>query len=256
LDFQPPYFSTFVLFSIYILAAKNKLAGEKLKLVTRLILIVFLVVILILLSSRMTLFFGFISAVVYSIIWIHRRKLYWRGLVAGIFMLGISLWLLTNIPLVKERFKEPFRTDFSVIDGGGETTLSIRWIKWKCSIKGILDSPFFGTGTGDSIDYLVSCYEKEKFWGMYPQYRFNSHNQYLELTLTLGLGALFILFYIFYRAFKTAIIRKNNLYFIFLLLVSFVCLTESFLERQWGLVFFVLFISLFSKSSKIDSAYV
>jgi O-antigen ligase len=254
LEFQPPYFSVFVLFSIYILSAKINLTTGRLFFFVHFTLILFLGLILVLLSSRMALFFGILSAAVIFMVRILNRHSVWQALIGGGFVLGCSLILVYSIPFLKERLEEPFRTDFSVIDGGEETTLSIRWVKWKCSVEGILSNPLLGTGTGDSIDYLVACYEKYNFWGMYPQYRYNSHNQYLELALTLGLIAFTVLFLILFRAFKVAIKSRDWLLILFLLLLTFVCLTESFFERQWGLIFFIFFTTLLMKRNQIISA--
>ncbi|MBK7649496.1 MAG: O-antigen ligase family protein [Flammeovirgaceae bacterium] len=144
---------------------------------------------------------------------------------------------ITQSNYLNDRIATLFTSDISAIDGGKETGLSIRIVKWKCSLVGIMEAPFFGTGTGDAVDYLVSCYEKENFWGQYPQYRFNSHNQYLETTLTLGITGLISLMGCLVLPFRLAIKRRDYQLLSCIALFSFCCLTESLLERQWGIVF-------------------
>ena len=165
-------------------------------------------------------------------------------------MIGLIGVMIMRSEYLYERFIRPTLADSSVISGGGETGLSIRLVKWKCSLEGIMEYPLLGVGTGDAEDYLVKCYEQKNFWGMYQQYRFNSHNQYLETGLTLGLIGFALLLCTILFPFSIALKQKDNLLMTFLFLFSFCCLTESVLERQWGIVFYTLFASLLSFSSK------
>jgi len=74
---------------------------------------------------------------------------------------------------------------------------------------------------------------------------FNLHNQYLEYFLKFGLIGLLYFLTILFLSFRKAIKEKNKLYFSFLLIFCLFSLTESNLEVQRGIVFFVLINAIF-----------
>lgn len=117
---------------------------------------------------------------------------------------------------------------------------------WKVTNEIISESGFWGVGTGDfknAIENKFTEKNMESFHG------YDSHQQYLQTTATVGyLGALFlILIFIImlYRAVKT----KNIFLFFLGLMYLLWGLTESMLERQAGVLFFVFFVFL------IDNIY-
>jgi O-antigen ligase len=114
--------------------------------------------------------------------------------------------------------------------------LTLRLVKWQCSLESIRSNPLFGVGIGDAQDHLQECYEQKNFWGRL--YRFNSHNEYLQSALGLGLAGLLLLLCCLAcplaKAFKTG----NYLYVMFLVLISLAFLTESMLERKQGIIFY------------------
>ena len=74
---------------------------------------------------------------------------------------------------------------------------------------------------------------------------FNLHNQYLEYFLKFGLIGLIYFLTILFLSFQKAIKDRNGLYFSFLIIFCMFSITESNLEVQRGIVFFVLINSLF-----------
>lgn len=246
IDFHPPYFAMYLAFAIIILIngffSEEIVSGIRKYLYAFLVLYFFLFVIL--LSARTVTVFLLLLLVISPLYFSYKKGKPIYGLLFAGFVVIITVSIVLSSDYLKDRVIRPITSDINVIDGGGETGLSIRIVKWRCSLKGIKDYPLFGVGTGDAVDFLVSCYEKENFWGMYPQYRFNSHNQFLETGLTLGiLGLTFFIICLALPVVK-ALKTHNNLMLAFVLLVGFCCLTESLLERQWGIVFFTFFISI------------
>lgn len=246
LPFHPPYFGMYLAFSVLVLLDFFFRSDEKKHI--RILFacgVLFFIGFIILLSARTALGFLILYFLIGGTYFFYKRKkiIPWLGSFLMAAVLGFLL--IAQSEFLKNRITKLFTTDLSVVEGGGENELTIRLVKWKCSWEGIMENPLLGTGTGDAVDYLVSCYEKKNFWGMYPQYRFNSHNQYLETVLTLGLpGFIFFLACLMlpvYFAFR----KKHFLFFSFIALFAFCCLTESLLERQQGIVFFTFFLSLF-----------
>lgn len=169
------------------------------------------------------------------------------GISAVILLIAGTVLLSYKADFLKTGFKKIIESDFNASpDGTNGNSLTLRIVKWQCSIKGIRENPVFGTGTGDSQDYLNKCYEQKNFWGQYPSYHFNAHNQYLETTLTVGLLGLLFFLACLIIPFINALKGKQYLFLSFLFLLSVNSLTESFLERQHGVVFYSFFLSIFT----------
>lgn len=73
----------------------------------------------------------------------------------------------------------------------------------------------------------------------------NFHNQYIQNFAELGIFGLLFLIIMLFVLLKNAIRNKDFTHFAFSILMISVFLTESFLWRQRGVVFFVLFYCLF-----------
>jgi O-antigen ligase len=127
---------------------------------------------------------------------------------------------------------------------------SIRLAIWRCSFDLIEQHGLIGLGTGDVQDELQKAYEKRKFYFASRYNNYNAHNQYIQQLLSHGIiGLVSLLLSIgigFYLAFK----QKNTLYFYFLVIFAVICLTESFLEINKGIIWYSFFNSLFAFSKK------
>ncbi|MFD2908602.1 O-antigen ligase family protein [Flavobacterium ardleyense] len=106
-----------------------------------------------------------------------------------------------------------------------------------------------GFGLNASLNKLL---EKENQHNLYPGYgNYNFHNQYVQNFAELGfIGFLMLLVLLFINtinAFKS----KNFIHIAFAILMISLFLTESFLWRQRGVMFFVLFYCLFNTKNDI-----
>jgi len=251
LELQAPYFGMFLVMTIIILVnhwidARNQISSSKSVMLG--IALLFLVGFVVLLSARTATAFLLLYGAT-SVFMLGTKRQRWFATGLGVIGIALMLTMIANSGYLQDRFIKPLMADISVTSGGQETGLSIRLVKWACSFEGVVEAPLLGVGTGDAEAFLVQCYEKENFWGKYPQYRFNSHNQYLETALTLGMVGLLVFLGTIVIPAIGALKRRDKLFLSFLALFAFCCLTESVLERQWGVIFFSLFVSLFSFSS-------
>lgn len=120
---------------------------------------------------------------------------------------------------------------------------SFRFNIYNCAIKVFKGSPFWGYGVGDAQDELNNCYSYNDQLLLNNNY--NSHNQYLDFTIKLGLLglaaflALIIVNYQYAKYSKSELVKY---------IIIFYCLnffTENILVRQSGLILFVFFIHFF-----------
>jgi hypothetical protein len=77
----------------------------------------------------------------------------------------------------------------------------------------------------------------------------NFHNQYIQNFAELGVFGLLILLIMLFVLIKKAFHNKDFINFTFSILMISVFLTESFMWRQRGVVFFVLFYCLFMQEN-------
>lgn len=78
----------------------------------------------------------------------------------------------------------------------------------------------------------------------------NFHNQYIQVFAELGIFGFLILILILFFNLKNAIKHKDFIHIAFAVLMISLFLTESFLWRQRGVVFFTLFYCLLNSSNK------
>jgi O-antigen ligase len=108
-------------------------------------------------------------------------------------------------------------------------------VKWQCSIEGLVANPIVGVGTGDTQEFLQACYKEKNFWG--EVFRYNSHNQFLQSALGLGLPGLLTLVACLWYQTRIAWAKKDYVYLVFIVIICVCFLTESVLERKQGILF-------------------
>ncbi|MBC7410863.1 MAG: O-antigen ligase family protein [Bacteroidia bacterium] len=130
----------------------------------------------------------------------------------------------------------------------------MRKLIWQDAITLIKQKPL-GYTTGDVDSALVIQYIKTEN-ALATQKHLNAHNQFLQTTLALGIvGLLTLLSLLYYPLFK---LNKEAWFFylFFSLIITFNFLTESMLQTQSGIVFFVLsYCILVSSNTKTITQY-
>jgi O-antigen ligase len=114
----------------------------------------------------------------------------------------------------------------------------IRYRNWETNLRLIREHPIVGVGTGDAFDELQK--KRETWWHEYI-YEYNSHNQYLETTIRVGLVGLAVLLLCLFLLFKYSLKSNDFIFLSFIMIFAISCLTESLLLRQKGVLFFSFF---------------
>jgi len=129
------------------------------------------------------------------------------------------------------------------------TGASLRLFQIRVFLELIEEDAVFLTGYG--IDASQNMLKKKYIqYNLYPGfYKYNFHNQYLQIFAELGILGFLLLISLFYLCFHKALINKSFLFLSFTFLIAILCITESFLWRQRGMVFFITVTLLFLKES-------
>jgi O-antigen ligase len=195
--------------------------------------VLFTVVMVTQLSSRMAMLTGLAMIGAFVLILIRLRKFRW-WMTGGLALLVLLPWLLIQANSVnRSRVSEmvDLQADHTSNRWGGR---SLRVAKWKNTLECYTANPILGTGAGDFQNNLNKVYRRNQLETGYNN-QFNSHNQYLQTLATLGPLGLFLLLLGFLYGLWCAWNDQNwEALMVFVIILSSM-LTESMLERQKGL---------------------
>jgi O-antigen ligase len=110
----------------------------------------------------------------------------------------------------------------------------------------LLENPIFFNGFGLNAAQL-KIKEKQVQHNLYEEYgEKNFHNEYIQLFAELGIIGLILLLLMLGLNLKNALQSKDFIHISFAVLMISLFLTESFLSRQRGIVFFTIMYCLFN----------
>lgn len=262
LKLHPIYFGIYCLFSFVITVDYiiNQYKGNRrLQAVSIAVSNLLLIALAILLSSKIVL--GLV--ILYSVyIWLYKvEKVKAKGVYIGAILLFLIV-LIYNASYTKERLQRIVGTEWNIIQADqfkyneNFNGLSIRLVFWKLSVQHLIsdESLLFGVGTGDDKDFLNGVFAKHGLDSA-GYLNYNPHNQFVSTLNKLGLLGLGYLILFLILLFRFA--RKHNYYILtsLILIVSIVCLTESFLSLNKGIIFFSFFYSFLAIYKKRNLAY-
>jgi O-antigen ligase len=240
---HPAYFSMYLIFCLTILFTEKY--SSKRQEIIHLLLTLLISAFTAMLATRAA-----IIAFVVSAIFLVIGKIRNRQSVASlsIFIVAASIgFLVVFNPVARFRvIEEPMRTNYVANTSVTEwNSVSYRLVEWQGSWSVINDHMIFGVGTSGWKVALLDFYSN--YNSSVAGQMLNSHNQFLQVWMENGILTLFvILFCIFGFVFRPPI---NQKYVAFILIFSIMCITESILERQKGIVFFTMFQTLFLVSA-------
>ncbi len=252
--FHPSYLALYYLFAL--IALVHLVTIGELKYNWKWVLAIFLLALFILLLTSKAGWIGLLLFTLYfSRLLILNKKIAQAvamfGLLIGLFyFLNIYFTprFLTRIPklsVITEAIKGSDNENKKITtstDGSGS-----RVLVWKAAVEIIENNFLFGVGTGDAKDTMLEKY-KEKEMTYEFENKLNSHNQYLNTFIALGVIGFSILLLCFAVPFYFSYREKVFLFAAFIIIVGFNFLVESMLERQEGVIFYAFFYSILSFS--------
>ncbi|MGZ8523043.1 MAG: O-antigen ligase family protein [Chitinophagaceae bacterium] len=224
--------------------------------------IVFLFIISYLLASRNLMLILYSTVIVFSFLFILKKKKYRQGVVL-LFGILISVFLVFRfLPKTSNRFKELAYTQFDFQSQakeshyGGDLTpdqwngANFRLAAWQCGWQLFREHPLAGVGLGDKKDELFKIYEQKRFHFAIATKK-NVHNNYLDILYSMGVAGLvlFLSGWIL-LPFIQFIKNRDGLAFIILLTFSLAMLTENYFDRSIGAMLFGFFITFLLAASR------
>ena len=232
---------------------------------------VLLTVFLILLSSKNIIIIFFVLAAAYYFM-VYKTTLTSRMLqLVGFFL---ALLIMASIGKIRDRFLIEFQSNTSentinydigtITDKVYNVSVAKAWTQDKFNqndffpgtafrvyqlrifIEMLQEDPIFFTGYGlNATDFkIIQKRIEHQLYGGYEKKNF--HNEYIQIFAELGIFGFVILVLMLFFNIKNALKTKDFMHISFAVLMISLFLTESFLSRQRGLVFFSMLYCLFN----------
>ncbi len=265
LDHHAVYFSVFLLIGITILFADirqhSQHAGQT---ALRVAGIIWFFTIIILLASKLMLIASILLIIALTVMSFKGKR---RFITSGI---ALAVCIVTAIVVfsvenpVRKRFNDLFTGNPELFTRKKFSTdiyfngLQFRLLNWRFGWEILKENKAvaFGVTPGDAQQLLNEKFIKAEMYTGDPQrndtglLNYNFHNQFLQSFVESGITGLLALLFNFALLFVLAIKRNSVNAICALLLLMIFCLTESVLERQYG-VFMYAFFPLFLMSRKL-----
>ena len=240
---HPTYYSMYIdlafIFMYYAITVKAKELTKKEKLFIY-ISAPFLLLILVLLNSKMGQIITALLVPTLLLKYFLSKHSTFKAIATMVAVLGL---LVIGISKVSR-----FHAMGDLLSGKNRDVQSVesnqaRLSVWQASVEVIKNNPVIGSGTGDAKYALLEEYKKEGMTGAYNEI-LNSHNQYLQTIIAVGIPGILILLANLFAPLFMAIKRKRFVYMLFIVILCLNFLTESMLDQQAGTMFYGLFNSL------------
>ncbi len=180
-------------------------------------------------------------------VFIYRNWGKWIAAVGTAIMVIAMISAIWFTPTLHIRFQKMVEGVSSVSTTNNPSVESneSRLIMWSTSSRLINENVFFGVGTGDVSDALDAKNLELGNIGVADK-SLNSHNQYLNTWVQLGLIGFLLLFAIMITSMMTALTTRFMPFVYLVMVIALTMSFESFLETQAGIIPVTLLICLFS----------
>ena len=244
LNLHPTYYALYILTAIVFVLhfIKEKTVSNNHKLLLLLVYIYFSIFI-VQLSSRMAIVILYLVTLFNLVQYIITQKKIIKGISLIVLFHSLAFILIMNIGVTKYRFQHllgfTYYTGYTVNDSNHKMKL------WTAAINAN-DNILFGNGIGDVQTALNAAYEKADLKTPL-KLQYNSHNQYIQYYVGLGIIGLFAFLYLLFYYAKLFIVNKNSVGLQFILVVAILSFTECLWNRHNGVVFIVFMFVLLTQ---------
>jgi len=254
---HPTYYAMYLITAMILILSVLFKQWNSLKTIFKLLLISsipYFLLIIILSNSRSGILIAILMLLIAVFYIILRKRKLLLGLVLIIF-LAISGYAVTRImPQVFDRFysiKEVLQAEkMEDIKHWNGTTLRIQI--YYSAEEIIRENFWLGVSPGDTRDELVKKYKKYGF-RFAVERNYEAHNQFVQTFIGLGVFGLIVLLLIFILPFIYAIKNKDFILFCFTIMIFLLCMFESMLQKQAGVMFIVFGILFLTTRDRVMS---
>ncbi len=243
--FHPSYLSMYLCFSvgfILLLFSRETDRYSFARKVLIFLLLLYFSVFVFFLASRMGMIVLILTWIFFSVRTIITSRRYGTGAVLLTLVIGGTFTLYHSSQIIASRFDYAVHSFFSAnIDKTSSESSAVRMLVWSASREVITEHPL-GVGTGDVTDVLLKKYAERGMTYVHER-GLNSHSQFLQTTIALGIAGGLFLVLVFGSAGVQAIRQKNLIGMLFLMNCILNFSVESMLEVQAGVLFFAFFYS-------------
>lgn len=178
----------------------------------------------------------FVSFAFYLLIKSKKKFIYY--VLVGLLPCVIVFISFKSVRLALVEVQSRFRELENYENKDGSTSFRFQIVK---AIPELLDDHFaFGIGVGQEAEVLIKYYKKQN-WPVATAKKYNSHNQFVQTSLSVGLiGVALLIFILLKPLFQ---VRFNGDKVILVCFIILFC-TEAMLERQAGIMLFMIFYTL------------
>jgi len=157
---------------------------------------------------------------------------------------GATGFLYIN-PFSIEKIEELKNRNLKVTDSYVERNiLTMRLAKWQTHMHIIREHLPWGTTVGDIKQIREEAYRKANFQDL-ALHNYNAHDQFIEYLTIFGIPGILLFLAMLVAPLSGTAPRKPYIGFILIVIIIF--LTESLLQRQQGLNFFMFFYALYGR---------
>lgn len=198
----------------------------------------------ILLSARTALATTLLLTIVFAFISFREKKFSAAARTGWFLAIGCSILFYIGMNRINNRFTQ---VEEAIVQQSDQATVhnstTGRIEIWKESLALLQDNWIIGTGTGDIKDELLKSYAAHQFtYGL--ERKLNSHNQFLQTWLCLGIAGLLVLIALLVIPLLKSRISTDNAFLFLAGIITLNAMTESILEVQKGVFFLSFFYSL------------
>ncbi len=169
------------------------------------------------------------------------------GLMVLTSLVGV---IFREAPLLQSRIVNVLQiTQNEEVNPLATESTEVRYLVYSSAWDIINSQPWYGMGTGDFQDELDKIYEERGYKFAHARH-LNTHNQFLQSWIALGIPGITLILGIFIVMFQQALKNRDWLYVGFTTIFLVISLTESSLYMQAGVVYFSFFAVLFARKSQ------
>jgi O-antigen ligase len=198
-----------------------------------------------------SVFFGLLAAIGLALpYFLLRGRRRWKFVLIALAALLTCMVIVFNVKTLRARYITELAIDLSK-PFGGETT-EPRLARWEIAGELIAKSPVIGYGAGSEIGLLHEVYFQKKYYSSFLN-NLNVHSEYLSFLLKSGVVGLLVYLITLAWGFREALLKRDLIFFAFMLLLAFVSFAENFLDVDKGIIFYAFFFSFFVFSNEARS---